>query len=136
MPDWMSHILIGLIFCELFSIRKKSLVLFGALLPDLISKLLLASFYFGLYGNLSLDSFHTPFTDFALALLIAPLFKYPKTKTVMLITLGFATHFLSDLMLRHFLGGMRLFFPFSMQLYRLDWILPEQSIYVFVFSLL
>lgn len=135
MPDWMSHILIGLIFCELFNIRKKSLVLLGALMPDLIAKLFLLFFYLGVKLFISLGSFHTPVVSFLLALLVAPLFRYDRVKTTILITIGLVTHFLSDLTMRHFTAGMRLFFPFSMSPYRLDLLWPEQSIYVLMLSL-
>lgn len=132
MPDWMSHILIGLILCEIFNIRKKSLVLLGALMPDLISKFFLLSFYSGFSFGIGLDSFHTPIVTFLLAVFIAPLFRYDRLKTTLLITLGLATHFLSDLTIRHFTSGMRLLFPLSMVPHRLDWIWPEQSIYVLI----
>ncbi len=135
MPDWMSHLLIVLIICELFNIRKKSLVLLGALMPDLISKFFLVFFYFGFWNNVTLDSFHTPLVCFLLAILIAHLFRYDRTRTVFLISIGLITHFLSDLMIRHYAVGMRLFFPFSMNMYRIDLIWPEQAIYVMIFSL-
>ncbi len=134
MPDWMSHLLIGLIVAELFNIRKKSLVVLGALMPDLIAKFFLLFFYFGFWSNVGLDSFHTPVVCFLLAILIAPLFRHDKIKTVLLISVGLATHFLPDLTMRHFTAGMRMFFPFSMRLYRIDLIWPEQSIYVLIVS--
>ena len=136
MPDWMSHLLIGLIFCELFSVKKKSLLLFGALMPDLISKLFLLSFYLGFNVFFSLGSFHTPIMCFLLSFLIAPLFRYDRIKTVLLINLGLITHFLSDLTMRHFTSGQRLFFPFSMEVYRVDLLWPEQSIYIIMVSLI
>ena len=39
MPDLMSHLLIGLIIAELFNVKKKSLVLLGTLVPDLLPKI-------------------------------------------------------------------------------------------------
>jgi len=134
MPDWMSHLLLGLIAAELFSVRKKSLVVLGALMPDLISKFLLLFFYLGFWNNLGLDSFHTPLVSFLLAVLIAPLFRYDRVKTILLIILGLVTHFLSDFMIRHYTSGMRLMFPISMSIYRFDLIWPEQSIYFLMVS--
>lgn len=134
MPDWMSHFLIGLIIAGLFNIRKKSLVLLGALMPDLISKFFLLFFYFGFWDNIGLSSFHTPLLNFLLVILITPLFRYDRVKTIFLISIGLITHFLSDLMLKHFKGGVQLFFPFSMQFYRFNLIWPEQSIYVLMVS--
>ena len=46
MPDWLSHIIIGLIFAELFNINKKGLVVLGSLLPDFIVKINLPPFLF------------------------------------------------------------------------------------------
>lgn len=135
MPDWMSHLLIGLIVAELFGIRKKSLVLLGALMPDLIAKFFLLFFYLGFWNNIGLDSFHTPIMCFLLAILISPLFMYDKIRTIFLVSIGLITHFLSDLIIRHFESGIRLFFPFYMRFYRLDVIWPEQSIYVLIASL-
>lgn len=132
MPDWMSHLLIGLIFCELFNVRKKSLVLLGTLMPDLISKFFLLFFYLGFWNGVTLDSFHTPLLCFLSGILIAPLFRYDMVKTVFLISIGWVTHFLFDLTMRHFTVGIRLFFPFSMNDYKLGLIWPEQSIYVLI----
>lgn len=136
MPDWMSHLLIGLIVAELFNIEKKSLVLLGTLMPDLISKIFLLFFLFRIWDHISFTAFHTPIVCFLLIILIAPLFKYDKVKTIFLINLGLITHFLSDLTIRHFTSGMDLFFPFSMKYYKLDLIWPEQSIYVLISSLI
>ncbi len=135
MPDWMSHLLISLIVAELFNIEKKSLVLLGALIPDLLSKVFLLYFYLDTFKDLSFSSFHTPLVCFILTILIAPLFKYDKVKTVFLINIGLITHFLSDLTMRHFTSGMNLFFPLSIKSYKLDLIWPEQSIYVLIASL-
>ncbi|MEA2037926.1 MAG: metal-dependent hydrolase [Nanoarchaeota archaeon] len=135
MPDWMSHILIGLIIVDIFNIRKKSLVLLGALLPDLIAKFFLLFFYLGLsIKGISVGSFHTPVMCFLLSILIAPLFKYNRLKTIFILNIGLLTHFLSDITMRHFTSGTRLFFPFSMQSYRIDLLWPEQSIYVLFLS--
>lgn len=133
MPDLLSHLLIGLILAEIFNIKKKSLVVLGAILPDLLSKLHLIYLYFWIPLQISFISFHTPFMIFMLSLLISPLFMHNQLKTVLFINLGSMSHFLSDLMIKHFtVSGTRMLFPFSNQNYTLNLIWPEQSIYVLV----
>ena len=136
MPDLLSHLIIGLILAELFNIKKKSLVVLGAIVPDLLSKFHLIYLYFGLPPYISFVSFHTPFMAFLLSILIAPLFRYDKLKTILFFNLGSMSHFLSDLTIKHFtITGTRLFFPISNQNYTLNLIWPEQSIYVLIASL-
>jgi len=132
MPDWMSHLLIGLILAEIFNIKKTSLVIFGALLPDLLSKFYLISFYFGIDESFPFSYLHTPVLSILVGILIAPLFRYDRIKTTAFISLGIASHFLSDLTMRHFHAGMFIFFPFSTKAYTLNWVWPEQSIYVLI----
>jgi len=78
MPDWMSHLIIGLILAELFNVRKKSLVVLGAFMPDLIAKLDLVLFYFNIKTFASFSYFHTPLMCFLISILIAPLFRYDR----------------------------------------------------------
>lgn len=136
MPDLMSHLIIGLILAELFNIRKKSLVVLGAVMPDIFSKIDLIYFFLGKFPVISFASFHTPLMCFLLSILIASLFRYSKIKAVLLLSLGSMSHFLADLTMRHFNEfGTRFLFPFSMKNYTLNLIWPEQSIYILVLSL-
>ena|SRR3989338_11581264 len=135
MPDWMSHLIIGLILAELFNVRKKSLVVLGAFMPDLIAKLDLVLFYFNIKTFASFSYFHTPLMCFLISILIAPLFRYDRLKTIILVNIGLISHFLSDLTMKHFAGGTLLFFPFIKGAYTLHWIWPEQSFYVLIASL-
>lgn len=135
MPDWLSHLVVGLIIAELFNVRKKSLVLLGALLPDVLTKLSLAFFYMDAAKNFTLSSFHTPVMCFLIAIAITPLFKYNRLKVFYLVSIGVISHFLADLTLKHLTGGMRLFFPFSSNTYILNWMWPEQSFYFILVSL-
>ena len=137
MPDWMSHLIIGLIIAELFSIRKKSLVIFGALVPDILSKIHLAYFYLGIPEIVIFNSFHTPIMVFLFSLLIAPLFMYDKIKTVLFFNIGGMSHFLTDLTMKHFvIIGSRLLFPFSNKNYTFNLVWPEQSLYILIGSLI
>lgn len=136
MPDLLSHLIIGLILAEVFNIKKKSLVVLGALLPDLFAKFDLIFFYTGIEKIFTFASFHTPIMFFLLSILIAVLFRYSRLKTILFLNIGSMSHFLSDLTIKHFSGaGIRIFFPFSMKNYSLSLIWPEQSIYVLVISL-
>ena len=137
MPDLMTHLIFGLILAELFGIRKKSLVVIGALLPDLIAKMDLVIFYLGIERFISFTLFHTPAMVFLLSILIARLFRYSKFKTVILINLGSLSHFLIDLTMKHFTPvGTRLFFPLTSKNYYVGLIWPEQSIYLLLVSIL
>ena len=127
MPDWMSHLLIGLILAELFNIRKKSLVVLGALAPDVVAKLQLIYFYFPIPPLVSFVAFHTPIMWLLLSILIAPLFRHNKFKTILFINIGATSHFLSDLTMRHFtVVGTRLFYPFTGDNFPINLIWPEQ----------
>jgi len=136
MPDWLSHLLIGLILADLFNIKKKSLVVLGALAPDFLSKIFLIYLHLGMQNPISFGIFHTPFMMFLVSVLIAPLFRYDKLKIIVYFNLGSVSHFLSDLTMKHFTTqGTRLFYPISGNNYTLGWIWPEQSIYILIASL-
>tara|TARA_Y100000310_G_scaffold196876_1_gene196965 strand:- start:5755 stop:6225 length:471 start_codon:yes stop_codon:yes gene_type:complete len=137
MPDWLSHLLIALIIAEVFGIKKKSLVVFGALAPDILPKIQLLFFYFELPPVVSFINFHTPFMMLLSGIIIAPLFRYDKFKTFLFFSIGAASHFLSDLTMKHFtIMGTRLLYPISTANYTLNWIWPEQSIYILIASLI
>lgn len=99
MPDWISHILIALIICHLFNIKKRSLVVVGALLPDLIGKIKMLNYLFPGSPDWIIplsNVWHTPLPSIISALLVALLFSYPYLETAILIILGDISHFLSD----------------------------------------
>ena len=99
MPDWISHILFGLIICHLFNIKKKSLVILGALLPDIIGKLKMLNYIFPGSPDWLIplsNVWHTPFPSIISALLIALFFFHQYLETAILIILGDISHFLSD----------------------------------------
>lgn len=127
----MTHLLIALILAELFNMKKKSLVVLGALIPDILGKFQLILFYLGIPQFLFFGSFHTPLMSILVGILVAPLFFYDNFKTIVFINIGVISHFVADVALRHFNDtGMMLLFPFSMKNYSLNLIWPEQSLYV------
>lgn len=133
MPDLMSHLIIGLILAELFSVRKKSLVVLGAISPDVLSHLDIMYTYFDVPRILNFNSFHTPFMSFLISLLISAFFIYPKYKTILLFNLGSMSEYLSDLLVKHFTGaGTRFFFPFSLYNYSLSLVWSNDSIYILI----
>lgn len=134
MPDWVTHIAIALLILELYPVKKKSLVLLGAIMPDLFPKLVLIRLLIPIpaidYHILS--AFHTPFVLFLATLLIAPLFRYNYWKVVLWITIGTTSHFLSDALLRHFIGGVNLFYPVLLKHYTLNLVWPDQSYLILI----
>ena len=105
MPDWISHILIVLIIAQVFNVKQKSLLVLGALLPDILGKLKLLNYFFestppiikmlSAYG-------HSVIVSLLVAGLIALFFLYPYFKTFSLIGIGVITHFLSDGLFKSF----------------------------------
>ena len=117
MPDWISHIFIGLTICELFNVKKKSLVLIGTLLPDLLIKMHLLELIIPVKGNKiywAMLPYHSPAGAVLITLLIVQLFKFNRLKAFLLVTVGWVSHLVADLTNKHMLeGGMRLFLPLS-----------------------
>ena len=134
MPDWVTHIVIALLIVELYPIQKKSLVLLGAILPDLLPKLVLLRLFIPIpsidYSFLS--AFHTPFVLFLATLLLAPLFRYNYWRVVLWITIGTTSHFVADALLRHFVGGVNLFYPVFLEHYTLNLVWPDQSYFILI----
>lgn len=136
MPDWLTHVVIGLILIEIFNVRKKSLVLLGAIIPDILPKLVLLRLLIPIpeVSTGILKSLHTPFILFLFTLLVAPLFKYDYKKVVLWLNLGTLSHFLFDFTLRHLHpnSGMRLLYPFSLEKFSLNLVWPEQSYFILI----
>ena len=131
MPDLLSHVLIGLILAELFNVKKKSLVVLGAIAPDILSKFYLIYFYFNLPPIISFVPFHTQVMMFLLSIVIAPLFRQDNVKIILLFNLGAMSHILADLTMKHFtVMGSRIFFPFDMSNYTLNLIWPDDSLFI------
>ncbi len=134
MPDWFTHVLIGLIIAEVFNVRKKSLILIGAIIPDILPKLVLLRLFTPIpeVSYAAFKAFHTPFVIFLAILLIAPLFRYDYKKVVALISIGALSHLLADAALRHFAGGVRLLYPLSMTKYSFGLFWPNESFIIMV----
>lgn len=99
MPDILSHILFALILTKLFNIKRKTLVVLGAVLPDILGKLKMINYLTpgappGIvdFSNL----FHSPIPLFVSAFIVALFFEYPYLGSVFFIFLGNLSHLLLD----------------------------------------
>lgn len=136
MPDWLSHILIGLTVAELFNIDKKGLVVLGSLLPDFIVKVNLLSAFFHVSDNLLFVArlYHSPVMGLIIPALIVPLFKYDWKKAYIFIALGFMLHLFADSFTRQYYNGL-LLYPLSTGFFSFHVFWPEQYWIIMVSSL-
>ena len=137
MPDWLSHILIGLIFAEVFNIKKKSLVVLGSLLPDFISKAYLLGFFTHLNDSITFISalYHSPVMGFIIPAFIIPFFKYKPEKTYFFVFSGFMLHLLADSFTKNFATGT-LLYPFSYGYFSFNLFWPEQYWIILLISII
>jgi hypothetical protein len=118
MPDWLTHTLVGWITGKTTKLEV-SLIVIGALVPD-ISKIELVFNWIFNKDVLSLFyPIHTPLGAF-LIIGILSLFFHDYKKTLLLLGIGVATHFILDLLLMNTSGGMILLFPFSWEQWQLQ----------------
>ena len=137
MPDWISHILIGLIVAEVFNIDKKGLVVLGSLMPDFIVKINLLPAFFHVNDNLLFVSrlYHSPIMGLIMPALIAPLFKYDWKKTYLFVMFGFMLHLFADSFTKYYNNGI-LLYPFSKDFFSFNIFWPEQYWIVTLISLI
>lgn len=118
MPDWLTHTLVAWITGKTIK-QQVSLVMIGALIPDLTKAyLLFDARELAQIQDLFLP-LHTPIGAMLIAVLIA-LFFQDATKAFIALTIGLTTHFILDFFLLNVQGGMPLLFPFSWQEWQLD----------------
>jgi len=137
MPDWLSHIIIGLIVAELFNIDKKGLVVLGSLLPDFVVKINLLSAFFHVNDKLLFVTrlYHSPVMGLIIPALIAPFFKYNRKKTYFFIMMGFMLHLFADSFTRHYYDGI-LLYPVSNSFFSFNIFWPEQYWIITITSLI
>jgi len=136
MPDWLSHIIIGLLAAEIFNIDKKGLVVLGSLLPDFVVKINLLPAFFHVNDNIIFVTrlYHSPVMGLIIPALIAPLFKYNWKKTYFFVMIGFMLHLFADSFTRHYYDGI-LLYPFSSGFFSFNVFWPEQYWIILVASL-
>jgi len=114
MPDWLAHVLFAYILCSVLATKftvfankgNTALVMVGALIPDLI-KIGLGFDLLGIAVEDFIAPLHTPVGSFLSAGLMALLFTEALVAFALFV-LGFATHFVLDLLLgQHFLSSER-----------------------------
>lgn len=134
MPDWISHILFAIILIEIFSIKRKSLVILGALLPDMIIKFELLSLILPIdkyFINSFLLPFHTPIGMFLFTILLVPFFNFDHYKTYLSLFIGWSSHLMLDTTNKHMIiGENQLFFPFSWKNFEFSLFWPNQYYYI------
>ncbi|MBS3122416.1 metal-dependent hydrolase [Candidatus Woesearchaeota archaeon] len=139
MPDLITHVLIGLIICELFNIRRKSLVILGSVLPDLVLKISLLSFFIDFPMKeikWLLIPFHTPVGLILLTIIIILFFRGEYILNFLLISLGWALHLAADLTNKEvFINQMLLLYPISWKSYELNIFWSNQYWYLMIISL-
>jgi len=122
MPDWISHLLLGWVISELFNVRKKSLVLLGSILPDIIIK----AYTLSVFVPIRFDGFywilyplHTVAGVFLLSILASSLFVYSKKNAFICILVGALSHLILDLTTKPLLYNIQglVLFPLSWKAY-------------------
>lgn len=99
MPDLCAHILLGLVIAYVFSKERKSIALFGAILPDIkIFVYALATPLLGLTNTTALIlPIHSPFGSLLLACFFASLMPAKDyKKTLFVLSLGVLSHHMLD----------------------------------------
>ncbi len=125
MPDWLTHILFAYVLCVVLSFkfnsfrdnRNVAVVMVGSLVPDLAKVELLFN-WIGVEVGDFVAPLHTPVGSLFSAGLVSLLF-YGSILVFSLLVMGFATHFVLDMLLGHVSGGMLMLFPFSWNKYQL-----------------
>ena len=136
MPSLLAHIFLGMILAYLFRVKRKSVLLFGAILPDIkIFLYLLATPLLGLSAaNAIIVPIHSPFGSLLLALFFASVLpKDEYGKNLFLLCLGVSAHYALDASIYPFFGieHYLLLYPFSWSTYGI-----EAMGYIYFFSIL
>jgi hypothetical protein len=118
MPNLLAHLFLALIVSRLFSVKRKSILLFGSFLPDIKTFVNIPAVpLLGLSGaNSIIIPIHTPFGSMLLAVFFASLLPGKEFKTALgLLSIGIASHYLLDASMFPFSGieHYLLFYPVS-----------------------
>lgn len=115
MPEWITHVALAFALASAAGVRKKSLALVGAILPDVLSKIAFPAAF--LVGTEAADSVfgigHTPIVSLLASIVIASLLPGKLSNSLKLLSLGWASHFALDALQGPF--GQQLLWPFSNQ---------------------
>jgi membrane-bound metal-dependent hydrolase YbcI (DUF457 family) len=136
MPSLLAHIFLGMILAYLLGVKRKSILLFGSILPDIkIFLYMLATPLMGLSAaNALIVPVHSPFGSMLLAFFCASILpKKDYVKNLALLCIGVCAHFILDASIYPFYGieHYLLLYPFTWSTYGLD-----MTGYIYLFSLL
>jgi hypothetical protein len=135
MPSLLAHIFLGMLLASVFRVKNRSILLFGAILPDIkIFLYLLATPLLGLSAaNSLIVPVHSPFGSFLLALFYASLLpRVHYARNLFLLCLGVVSHFFLDASIYPFYGieHYLLLYPFSWTAYGI-----EETGLIYVYSI-
>jgi len=136
MPSLLAHIFLGMVLAHVFKVKRKSILLFGSILPDIkIFLYLLATPLLGLSAaNSMIIPIHSLFGSLLLALFFASILPKEEYKSnLSLLCLGILGHFALDASIYPFYGieHYLLLYPFSWSTYGI-----EGMTYIYVFNVL
>lgn len=125
MPELVTHIIVAFLIWAIFLKKEKlSIILVGAILPDIYYKLgYILRYFVGENIVLGLSVSHTFVGGLLVCLIIGPLFKGDYKKIVSLLYIGTVSHILLDI--TQIPGVYMLLWPFSFEFWGLNWIWPE-----------
>ena len=138
MPSLLVHIFAGVLIAYLLKVRRKSILLFGAILPDIkIFLYLVATPLLGISAaNSMIIPIHSPFGSLLLCVFFAVLLpKKEFRKNLSLLCLGIAAHYALDASIFPFYGieHYLLLYPFSWQTFGIE---TKDMAYLYVLNVL
>lgn len=136
MPSLLAHLFLGMMLARVFRVKRRALLLFGAILPDI--KVFLyapATLLLGLSSaNALIIPIHSPFGGLLLSVFFASLLRKGSMKeSLWLLCLGVAAHFALDASIYPFYGieHYLLLYPASWETYGI-----EASEYIYPFNVI
>ena len=132
----MTHIILAFLIASVFLKKEKlSIILAGALLPDIYYKMGYILRYFASENLvLGLSASHTFIGALLLCLIVAPIFKERFGKTAGLLYLGALSHILLDIIQTP--GIYMLLWPFSLQFFSFNLVWVESFLPLITASLI
>jgi hypothetical protein len=125
MPDWVTHLGMAYVAARVVRVQEVSLVLLGAVLPDVMVPALILKGWLNLPLSWNVYAYLAPFQSLTMvslfALAIALLHKRPGY-CFLLVLGGALTHFALDVLETDFDCGVRVFYPFSFLTWAPGWL--------------
>ncbi len=128
MPDWIAHLGFAFLLAYALKIKRKELVVIGALIPDIVR----IFDFFPLFGNSTFFA-ALPFHGLLLPLFISGIIcaffieGINYKKSLALMYLGVLTHLFLDGLMLYTVAGVRPLIPFSFERFGLLNIVPSED---------